>query len=121
MTASRIRRDMFRASAPNILPVMPRIRTGVTVVSVLLLGLSTLIDAQDTTTAAKNWHQWRGPHGTGVSSTANPPLEWSESKNIRWKVEIPGRGFASPVVWGDRLFVLTAVPAGLNGDAQHAP
>lgn len=56
------------------------------------------------------WPQWRGPHATGVSKHATPPLEWSESKNIRWKVEIPGRGSGTPVVWGDRLFVLTAVP-----------
>jgi outer membrane protein assembly factor BamB len=67
------------------------------------------------------WPQWRGPHATGVSRVANPPVEWSESKNIRWKVAIPGRGNASPVVWGDRLFILTAVPVGISGDAQHAP
>jgi outer membrane protein assembly factor BamB len=89
--------------------------------SVVVLSLSTLIDAQDSATATKNWHQWRGPHATGVSHTANPPLEWSETKNVRWKVEIPGRGFASPIVWNDRLFVLTAVPVGVAGDAQHAP
>ena len=63
----------------------------------------------------RNWAQWRGPHATGVSTTANPPLEWSETKNIKWKVEIPGRGHASPVVWGDRVFVLTAVPVGVAG------
>ena len=40
----------------------------------------------------KNWAQWRGPDMTGVSKTAKPPLEWSETKNIKWKVEIPGRG-----------------------------
>jgi outer membrane protein assembly factor BamB len=67
------------------------------------------------------WPQWRGPHATGVSSTANPPLEWSETKNVKWKVEIPGRGSSSPIVWGDRVFVLTAVPVGVQGDAQHAP
>ena len=38
------------------------------------------------------WPQWRGPEATGVSRTAKPPAEWSESKNIRWKKEIPGRG-----------------------------
>jgi outer membrane protein assembly factor BamB len=52
---------------------------------------------------------------------ADPPVEWSESKNIRWKIDLPGRGSATPVVWGDRLFVLTAVPIGVAGDAQHAP
>ena len=45
------------------------------------------------------WPQWRGPHMHGRVRTATPPLEWSETKNIRWKVEIPGRGSASP----DRL------------------
>ncbi len=67
------------------------------------------------------WPQWRGPHATGVSRSADPPLEWSETKNIRWKVEIPGRGSASPVVWGDRLFVLTAVPMDVAAEAQHRP
>jgi outer membrane protein assembly factor BamB len=56
------------------------------------------------------WAQWRGPHATGASKVATPPLEWSETKNIRWKKEIPGRGSGSPVIWGDRIFLLTAVP-----------
>ena len=71
--------------------------------------------------AEKFWAQWRGPYATGVSTSANPPIEWSESKNIKWKVEIPGRGSASPVVWGDRLFLLTAVPATLPAAAGHQP
>jgi outer membrane protein assembly factor BamB len=65
------------------------------------------------------WGQWRGPRGTGVSTTATPPTEWSESKNIRWKVEIPGRGTSTPVVWGDRVYVLTAVPVGVELAASH--
>ena len=74
----------------------------------------------DQTAGDRFWPQWRGPHATGVSKTATPPTEWSETKNIRWKVQIPGRGSASPVVWGDRVYLLTAVPAGVPGDAQHA-
>lgn len=58
---------------------------------------------------ANNWHQWRGPEATGVAANGNPPTEWSETKNIKWKVEIPGRGSASPIVWGDRIFILTAI------------
>ncbi len=77
--------------------------------------------AAQATGADRFWPQWRGPHASGVSRLADPPVEWSESKNIRWKVSIPGRGSASPVVWGDRLFILTAVPVGLSGDAQYAP
>ena len=57
--------------------------------------------------AERFWPQWRGPYANAVSRTADPPLEWSETKNIRWKIEIPGRGSSSPVVWGDRLFVTT--------------
>jgi outer membrane protein assembly factor BamB len=71
--------------------------------------------------AHRFWGQWRGPLATGVSPTANPPLEWSETRNVRWKVQVPGRGSSSPVVWGDRIFVTTAVPVGVSGDAQHAP
>jgi outer membrane protein assembly factor BamB len=67
------------------------------------------------------WAQWRGPQATGVSRTANPPTEWSETKNVRWKIEIPGRGSGSPVVWGDKVFLLTAVPAGLSMAESHAP
>ena len=69
----------------------------------------------------RNWHQWRGPYANGISKTATPPLEWSETKNIKWKAPIPGRGSSTPVIWGDKIFVLTAVPVGVTGDAQHAP
>lgn len=71
--------------------------------------------------ADKYWPQWRGPSGTGVSAHAHPPIEWSENRNIKWKVEIPGRGSASPVVWGDRLFLLTAIPAGVPVAESHQP
>jgi outer membrane protein assembly factor BamB len=69
----------------------------------------------------KNWAQWRGPEMTGVSRTAKPPIEWSDTKNVKWKVEIPGRGSSSPVVWNDRVFLLTAIPVGVTGPAQHEP
>jgi outer membrane protein assembly factor BamB len=66
------------------------------------------------------WPQWRGPHANGVSGSATPPTEWSETKNVRWKVELPGRGASTPVIWGDRVFVSTAVPVGGSGHrAQH--
>ena len=55
------------------------------------------------------WSQWRGPLATGVAPHGDPPLEWNEGTNVRWKVEVPGKGSASPIVWGDRIFVLSAV------------
>jgi outer membrane protein assembly factor BamB len=69
----------------------------------------------------KYWPQWRGPMATGASAHADPPLTWAENKNIRWKIEVPGRGSASPVVWGDKLFLLTAVPAGIPASEAHQP
>jgi outer membrane protein assembly factor BamB len=70
----------------------------------------------DVPEAERYWARWRGPHMTGVAPHATPPLEWSETKNVGWKVEIPGKGSATPVVWGDTLFVLTAVPTGERVD-----
>ena len=57
----------------------------------------------------KNWHHWRGPHATGTAIDANPPTTWSESENVRWKVEIPGIGHAAPIIWEDKIFIQTAV------------
>lgn len=59
--------------------------------------------------ADKYWAQWRGPLASGVAPHGDPPAEWSESKNVRWKIEIPGDGLASPIVWGDRVYVLTTL------------
>lgn len=58
--------------------------------------------------AEENWGNWRGPLGSGVSPHGDPPIHWSETKNVRFKVELPGRGLSSPVVWGDRVFVLSS-------------
>jgi outer membrane protein assembly factor BamB len=74
-------------------------------------GLSLLAATPPTPAASDRfWPQWRGPLATGEAPLANPPLEWSEEKNVRWKVEVPGRGQSSPVVWNDLVFVTTAVP-----------
>jgi outer membrane protein assembly factor BamB len=55
------------------------------------------------------WPGWRGANGQGVATAAGLPAEWSESKNIAWKTEIPGRGHSSPVVWDQTIFLTTAV------------
>jgi len=82
--------------------------------------LSSVLLAADPV-AERFWPQWRGPYASGVSRSADPPVEWSETKHIRWKIEIPGRGSSSPVVWGDRLFVLTAIPMGAAAATSHDP
>ena len=58
----------------------------------------------------ENWPAMRGPLASGVAPKAVPPVAWSETKNVKWKVKIPGAGSASPVVWGNRVFVQTAIP-----------
>jgi outer membrane protein assembly factor BamB len=61
--------------------------------------------------ASRFWPQWRGPLGTGEAPAAQPPIEWGEGKNIAWKMAVPGRGKSTPVVWGDLVFLTTAVPS----------
>ncbi len=67
---------------------------------------------------AENWSHWRGD-GNGVATDANPPVRWSETENVKWKVPIPGKGSGSPVVWDDKVFVVSGVPA--SGEAAPAP
>jgi outer membrane protein assembly factor BamB len=57
---------------------------------------------------AENWPQWRGPKNNGVSSETNLPTAWSKSQNVAWSLPLPGPAGATPVVWGDRIF-LTSV------------
>jgi outer membrane protein assembly factor BamB len=62
--------------------------------------------------ASKYWPQWRGPSMTGVAPEAEPPLNWSETENLRWKSKIPGGGTSTPIIWGERVFILTAIKTG---------
>ena len=59
-----------------------------------------------------HWGQWRGPLGTGVAPGSNPPTRWSETENVRFKTPLPGAGYGTPVIWGDRIFLTAAVPVG---------
>ena len=93
------------------------VRVLIVVVCLSMLAATTGF-AQEPVGPDRFWPQWRGPLGTGVAPHGTPPVEWSESTNIRWKVEIPGRGSSTPVIWGDRLFVLTAVPTGDEARSQ---
>jgi outer membrane protein assembly factor BamB len=74
----------------------------------LLLALpALLLSAQ-----AGNWPQFRGPSGDGLAPDANPPLDWAESRNVAWKTPIHDKGWSSPVVWGDTLWLTTATEDG---------
>jgi hypothetical protein len=77
---------------PRLLPVLSRI-----------WALSAPANHAGTATCAvppDNWPQWRGSLANGVSPRANPPIHWSETNNIRWKIPLPGKGHSSPIVEG---------------------
>src|SRR5690606_11833483 len=65
------------------------------------------------------WPQWRGPLNTGAAEKGNPPIEFGESKNLKWKTAIPGKGHATPVIWGDKIIIQTAVAT--DNVAPEAP
>jgi len=81
--------------------------------SVMMLALDSSPDAQ------KYWPQWRGPAANGVALHSNPPLQWSEEKNIKWKIEVPGKGLSSPIIWGDKVFITTAIPTGKSASSSQ--
>ena len=60
---------------------------------------------------AENWGQWRGPNQNGVGTAKNLPTTWSLTKNLIWKTELPSWSGSTPIVWGDRVFVMSPSPA----------
>lgn len=60
-----------------------------------------------------DWPQWRGPGGQGHAGASRLPAEWSEAKNVTWRTELPGRGWSSPVITGNQVWVTVAheIPA----------
>lgn len=92
---------------------------GITVV-ILLTAVCTHAPAA---TEQDYWPAWRGPAMNGTAARGNPPVTWSETENIKWKVEIPGKGHSSPVIWGDKIFLQTAIDTDQapSTEAQPAP
>jgi outer membrane protein assembly factor BamB len=74
--------------------------------SVCLLWL-----AGHTIASAQQWPQFRGLHGGLAADDAALPDTWGETQNVAWKIDIPGRGWSSPIVWGEHVFVTTAINA----------
>lgn len=89
----------------------------------IIFSLSCLVMSsfQDSFAQAKpadfltNWPEWRGLYNSGATK-GNPPAEFSEGKNVKWKIEIPGKGHATPIVWGNQVIVQTAVPTDKRGN-----
>ncbi len=74
----------------------------------ILFGLA-LLACLATPALSTNWPEWRGPDGQGHAEGSGYPQTWSESSNITWRTNIPGRGWSSPVIWGDQIWLTTAL------------
>lgn len=81
----------------------PFLRPVLSLAGLLAVFSSSAVDAN------QDWPLWRGPSLAGVAPGAQPPATWSDTRNIRWKTKIPGSGFSTPIVWQDRIFLLTAI------------
>src|SRR4029453_12062489 len=85
------------------------IATGVLLAVIFFAGPSI---APGAAAGESNWPQWRGPLANGVAPQGNPPTTWSETENVKWKVKIPGRGTGTPIIWGNQIFIQTAIATG---------
>src|SRR5262245_1203235 len=83
----------------------------------LLLACFGVVPAQNNNQA--HWPQWRGPFFNGLAR-GDAPTTWNDTTNVKWKATIPGRGFSTPVIWGDRIFLTTAIPTGKSGPQPPA-
>jgi outer membrane protein assembly factor BamB len=72
--------------------------------ALLLLTIATISETQ-----AQNWPCWRGPNGDGTSIETNLPVRWDSITNVVWKTPVPGKGYSSPIIWKDKLFITTAL------------
>lgn len=85
-----------------------------------VISLLTTLALFDSTVDAGNWPQWRGPDGQGISTEKNLPTVWNATKNIKWKTPISGRAHSSPIVWGNKIFITTAVEGPVVPGAKAA-
>lgn len=92
----------YISNAGRLAPHIPHL-TPLTFTVLLLLSLPVF---------AEDWPEFRGPTGQGISTEHGLPLTWSETRNVKWKVAIPGRGWSSPAILGDRIWLTTATEEG---------
>ena len=79
------------------------------------LLISLFISSLIANSATLNWPQWRGPNGDGIASGERVPIEWSDTKNLKWKLKLPGAGASSPSIWGEQIFLTCYSGYGVSG------
>jgi outer membrane protein assembly factor BamB len=91
-------------------------------VAVAILGMAPAARAGDPAPKPlEQWPHWRGPLATGAAPHGDPPTKWDEKTNIKWKTAIPGKGSATAIIWGDRVFIATAVDTKRVAKAADIP
>jgi outer membrane protein assembly factor BamB len=84
----------------------------------VLIASSFLYAAEPEPSRDARWPGWRGSDGQGIVQEKGLPLEWSATRNVLWKTEIPGKGYSSPIVWGNRIFLTTAIEGEVDPAAK---
>jgi len=103
-TANSKRVLIFSPHSPLLTPLLPDFLTHRGSIVNRLLTLLILL-AFTASAHAENWPQWRGPNNDGISTEKNIPAVWDNTKNVAWKLPMPGASGATPIVWGDKIFV----------------
>ena len=96
--------------------ILKMVRTSI--VTILLLSLCTTVMAD---IGPGYWPNWRGPECNGSTPYGNPPITWSDSENIKWKVGTIGQNTSTPIIWGDQLIYQTAIPTKALDASQVRP
>ena len=78
------------------------------------LATSLIVDAED-------WTRFRGPNGSGISDSSNVPVEWSPGNNMKWSIDLPGKGSSSPIILGDRVYITSYTGYGLDKENPGKP
>lgn len=76
--------------------------------------------AESSDAFARGWPRWRGPAANGTAPHGAPPTTWSENEHVKWKLKIPGFGTSTPIIWEEKVFILTAIPTGKKSETPAA-
>ncbi len=104
------------SARPHGHPARPRTLVRLSLAALALAGATQILAAP---AGDASWPQWRGPLLNGVAPHADPPVSWSETENVKWKIKLPGTGTGTPIIWNNLIFIQVAIPTGKNVEATQ--
>jgi outer membrane protein assembly factor BamB len=87
-------------------------RQHISILASVILALGGLTSLSLREASAENWPQWRGPQNDGISPETGLPVQWNKTENVAWRLPLPGPAGATPVVWGDQIFLTSSKSGG---------